>query len=82
MRRWLDVSIMIDIKEIPKNITVVKQNVLSVKNIPNPVSYLQPGEKGEEVSRSTGDLSEQTICVDDVMEAGYNQLLFFDFECR
>ena len=45
--------------------------------------YIQPVKKrDEEESDSTEDLSEQTAREDDVMEAGYNQLLFFDFECR
>ena len=40
--------------------------------------YMQPVEKRD------GDLSdsEQTISEDDVTEGGYDQMLFFDFECR
>ena len=90
MRRWFDVPTVIellnDIKEIPKNIIAARQNVPFVKSIPQPGEhrcYIQPVKKrDEEESDSTEDLSEQAAREDDVTEAGYNQLLFFDFECR
>ena len=45
--------------------------------------YIQPVKKRDEQELdSTEDLSEQAAREDNVTEAGYNQLLFFDFECR